>query len=240
MWRKKKPKIDFNRRFGSFAFFFSIPVMFLGSYYILASVGEISKLAEVDHGQVALFIYGLVLAAIILLNIRAERLRTFIHEAKHAFVVVLCGNKVTEFRVDRGTGHVVYETEKSKLHFEPFVILAPYYFPLLSLPALIGSLFVPISYMPLAAFFTGLALAIDILTNYHEFDPRQSDLQRIYGGVFASRLFIVGANIFWFAVILLWLVAGLKGFIYVGATVLQALDDYVFVQTAKPVNPPVR
>ena len=124
---------------------------------------------------------------------------------------MLTGNKVKEISVGSGEGHVHYEAYKDRLHLEPFVAMAPYFFPLFSLPILIGSFFLDAFYPTAALYCLGIFYGLDLTTGYREITSYQSDLKRIYGGFIATRAFLVAVNSLYLSLILFWALAGRQG-----------------------------
>lgn len=227
--RRKHPyRKKLSRRLGSLAFFLAIPTCYVAGCISLITL---LFLWNRDGFQAELgvpFICGLVGTIAIFSLIRIEWLRTFVHEVKHYFVVLLSGNVVDDMVVKSGTGHVSYSLYESKRHFEPFIMLAPYFFPLLSLPMLIAAIVFEQNYGTLVSLLLGMALGIDLRTAWFELYPNQSDLQRIQGGFLPAALFIGGANFLWTFVCFLWVQAGLNGYLEAGALTLHFIDKLLF------------
>src|SRR5579862_5493118 len=120
-WRKKKQEPDTKSRFGSFAFYFSIPAALLISAFLLTEAFLYMQFKAVERESLTLFLHAFLAGTIITAQFSAERFRTFVHEMKHAVVATLTGNKIKEIHVGRGEGHVTYEIKKANIHFEPFV-----------------------------------------------------------------------------------------------------------------------
>lgn len=219
--KKPKPKIDTKKKTGSLAFFTAIPTNFvLGSLCLVAIVALWPSYSFQAQTWV-IFALGLLGGISLFAGTSMLRLETFIHELKHAVLVVLSGNRLTDFHVDKGTGHVQYQMHAHKVRFGPFITLAPYFFPLLSLPALIVCMFLVNHNRTLLVFIIGLTLGIDLVTAYKEFHPHQTDLRVIFGGILFAGIFIASANFFWVMFCLLWVLAGNNGFLYLGYTLMR-------------------
>lgn len=225
IFRKKKAKIDLKKKFGSFAFFFSIPVTLALAVVGARTLLRLIEQASFDRLRWSIFAMGVCLALIVFSGSGWQRLKTFLHELKHAVIVVLTGNRLTGFSFGKREGSVEYQVYKSNMHFEPFVLLAPYFFPLLSLPALIVAVIAEPDY-PLQFFFIlGCTLGIDGITAFEEYHPAQTDLQRIFGGVLVTFPFLVLLNLLWWCCCALWLVAGSRGYVEFAEEAVRAAEQ---------------
>lgn len=173
-----------------------------------------------------LFVYGLTAALVVFLGSGLRRVKTIIHEMKHAVVVLLSGNEVDEFRADRDSGHVIYSLYEGKTHFAPFITLAPYYFPLLSLPVLVAAIlaeyFGAADQVQLAlCLLLGITLGTDVSTAYLELHPGQSDLQKILGGSLVILVFLAAAHLSWILLSLLWIQSGAVGLQLLGHAIVS-------------------
>ena len=140
-WRKKKKEPDTKRRFGSLAFYFSIPTASVLTAIVVTQTIYFFKTHPIDISRIVIFSHSFLAGVLIASTLLSERMKTLVHELKHAVVIVLTGNKLKEISVGSGEGHVHYEAFKDRGHLEPFVAMAPYFFPLFSLPVLICSFF---------------------------------------------------------------------------------------------------
>jgi hypothetical protein len=205
-----------ERKHGSFAFFWAIPCTFTLAVIALATSLSLLSRLDVDRISWALFAHSFIMGGAILAGRSLQRLKTLIHELKHVVVVILSGNKFKDIEVSKDSGQVSYEVYESTSHMEPFVILAPYYWPLFSLPVLCASIAAEVFYSPDSrlpfTYALGFTLAIDLISSYQEIHPWQSDLKRIFGGFFTTRAFIFSFNLMWSAMCLLWIIAGWHGY----------------------------
>ena len=132
----------------SIALITAVPTTFAISLSLIAFLLA-SKTPLANDRHLLFFLLGLVLALVIV----APQLRrglardfsllakvdTLIHELKHAAVAVLLGGRLTDVCIyaekrDGKVGHMLYKCTKKRRHIRVFVTLAPYYFPLFSLP----------------------------------------------------------------------------------------------------------
>jgi hypothetical protein len=220
MFFKKKtpPNISLAKKFGSLAFYISIPVLLVLNTLALVSLTGLLAALGFDKLAWGVFAQGFLLFSYFVSRDALSGLRTLLHELKHTVVVMLTGNKFKSISIGRHEGHVCYEAYRATLHLEPFVILAPYFWPLLSLPAfaacIASEFIVPQAYHLLFVYLLGSAAGIDITTSLREISPHQSDLKRIFGGFIATRSFIYLANFGWTGICLLWLAGGNKGLLF--------------------------
>ncbi len=219
--RKLKGEFEMRSRVGSLAFFFSIPISFFFACVFLLTTLSLIVAKEVNEVRWGLFGGGCLTMILLVYLVEIKRLQTLVHELKHAVVVLLTGNKLHDMEVNAGTGHVKYAIHRHLSHVEPFIILAPYCFPLLSLPIFIASLILENSYSEICAYFLGLTLAGDYAGVYKELHDGQSDLKRIFGGFFVAGLYIGGINFVWTMTTLLWMQGGREGFLHAADLVLQ-------------------
>ena len=214
MFKHKKKKNNTLKKIGSFSFLLSIPVSY--SLIIVLSLITLGLLSvyRIDREVFALFISALIGSISITSNTKMPKFRVFIHELKHAVVIILTGNKLTDFKVDKHTGHVKYLMYLNKVHFAPTITLAPYYFPLFSLPTLIACIVLEYKFKLMLSFLLGASLGFDLETSFHEIHPDQTDIKKIFGGMFLAKLYIFGVNTLWLMICFIWILAGRNGFIH--------------------------
>jgi len=198
----------------SLAFWLAIPsYFFLGAVFFIALLLLFDKHLFPREIWIA-FLFGFLASVAVFGTADCRILRTFVHELKHGAAILLYGGSLKDFKVGTAEGHVEYEISKESLHFVPRIGLAPYCFPLLSCPTLIGALIFESDYRVFFSLLLGLALGADVSLSYAELDPRQTDFKKIAGGFFASAFFIAGVFFFWVSACLLWVCAGRLGFAY--------------------------
>jgi hypothetical protein len=112
-----------------------------------------------------------------------------------------------------------------RTRFAPFIMLAPYFFPLLSAPVFGFALFANNDPQHLVALALAFLLAADLTCAYKDYHPAQSDLQRISGGWIPVLLFILGANFMWASFCLLWILRGRQGFLTAGEILVQYASE---------------
>ena len=138
--------------------------------------------------------------------------KTLIHELKHTAVVLLTGNSLESFAVAKDEGHVTYGLRSDRIHLEPFIILAPYCYPLLSAPVLVLiSIFFPTPETR-SAILVGFFMGADTISGLMEIHPYQTDIKSIFGGMKLSKVFITITHVFWISTCLVWIFLGLHGY----------------------------
>ena len=122
----KKPR---HRKTGGIYFLTLIPLSLLIGLAAAINLVLVYTLLTEDLTRLALFASGFIAASTIVSTMKLHKFRTFVHELKHAIVVIFTGNKVREFHVEKHTGHVSYELLMSKAHFAPLIICLLYTSP---------------------------------------------------------------------------------------------------------------
>ena len=147
------------------------------------------------------FFYG-VLAYLFfhLFIFKPDYLYIFGHEITHALAGVLCGARITEFKVSKGGGHV--RLTKSNL----FIDLAPYFIPVYTLFLFLAYWLVKhffdsgSEYHRIYIFGTGFSIAFHIIMTRDVLRIKQPDLKK-FGAIF-SLLLIYAFNLFIVALII--------------------------------------
>ncbi len=213
-FRRKNRQKSKDTKVGSFGFLFAIPSVFLLGLFGLIVVISLFEINGFEKKIWTLFGGGAIAAFIFSLSLKLPRLRTLIHEIKHAAVVVLTGNSVKGLEIGKHTGQIDYSMRLDKLHFAPLIGLAPYFFPLLSLPVLIVCLIWQNEYYEELLLLLGVTLATDIATGIYELHPNQTDIKRMIGGFAIAGTFIAGCHLLWTTTCLIWVIGKRDGFVY--------------------------
>jgi len=221
--RTARPKL---RKAGGIYFLTLIPLSLLLGLVALVNLIFILIVFPLNSTAWALFVFGFIAATSIVSTMKLHKLRTFIHELKHAVVVIFTGNRLREFHVEKHTGHVSYDLLMSRAHFAPLIILAPYFYPILSLPCLAVCLFYEQSFPELLSILLGACLATDIVMGYQEIHSNQTDLKQIFGGFFIAGLFIVTIQFMWSCICLLWVSDGLEAYKFSFYNTVSIVTEY--------------
>jgi hypothetical protein len=213
----KKQKVKKIEKVFSIAFWMAIPCNFiLGAFCFLTFLSLFDK--YLFNKEIwALFAFGLLGSISVIGGAELPRLRVFIHESKHAVLVLFFGSSLKGFHSGRDEGYVTYEVEENRRHYVPLITLAPYCLPLFSFPMLLLCLVFGSDYHESCTLLLGLTLGADLSFSYSEINPLQSDFRAVVGGFFMSSLYIGGVFFLWVSVCLLWVVGGGNAFFYAAA-----------------------
>lgn len=212
MVSRKKPRIDVSQKISSFSLFLAIPTSFVVGFILLFTMLDL-VLNFSWYQQRSLYFLGcFILSGAVWATVSLRTFRTFIHELKHAVAIVLSGNLITDFHVERDTGHVTYQLYRGKTQFGPFIMLAPYFYPLTSFPVFCVALVLDQYQGTLLACILGATLAFDIFTGIGEIHSHQSDIKRLRGGIFVGGSYIAGVIFMWTAFCILWTMGGRVSF----------------------------
>ncbi len=163
------------------------------AFNVLLSVFEILWYLLKGYSTTLYFIAGA--AGYILLHLFVydfSRMYVVAHELSHAFAALLCGYKVSGFRLGSDSGSVRVSD------INTFVLLAPYFIPLYSILLtvlyIIGRIFYPQIqnyagwFLALLGFFT----AMHFIHTYKALtETEQSDIDKAGGGIFSFPLIIL-------------------------------------------------
>lgn len=189
---KKTPK----KRF-SLAFLLSIPSNYILAGIFFLTIIQYQAKYNIDIQEWYVFSMGVLSAFGLIVSSKISKFRVFIHELKHSILVGLTGNIVKDFHVGEKTGHVQYQMYQDKVHFAPLISLAPYFFPLFSLPAVLLVIFIRELYPLQSIILLGFTLGADLTFSISEIHSHQTDFQVIVGGFFISALYLAGFYIMW-------------------------------------------
>jgi len=206
---KKKQKT--KKRF-SFAFLLSII-----SNYLLAAVFLLTAISyqaqyNIDIQEWYVFGIGVLGAVGLIVSSKISKFRVFIHELKHSILVGLTGNVLKDFEVKEKTGHVKYQMYQNKVHYAPLISLAPYFFPLFSLPVFIAVLFLRETYIIQSIILLGFSLGADMTFSVSEIHSHHTDFQVIFGGFLVSALYLVGFYMMWSLACMMLAIYGIDSF----------------------------
>lgn len=186
------------------------------SLLLISTSLRIIRNIGISNISISLFFASHIIAMALSARLKMPTFRTFIHELKHAIFVILTGNRIKDFHVDEGTGHVKYSLYSDKIKFAPFITLAPYFLPIFSLPVLISYFFIGENYLYYQIILIGFLLGLDQNFCYQEIHQDQTDLHKIRGGLKISMLYVASFQLLWLSIIFLWIFGGNKGFVLAG------------------------
>ena len=227
MRRKIPKKKDYIGKIGGLTFLLSILFLFvLGACFLISSI-TIFLTTGARDGQLGIFLFAMIGTQIILAGLPPGRIRIFIHEVKHALLIAATDNKISDFSVDKHGGHVAYKIDKKDFHYLPLIALAPYCYPLLSLPAFVLCLIFSDSYPIQLSLLLGVTLAFDLNTGIHDIHSEQEDFKKVAGGFLIAGSYIAGWIFFWVNACLLWVIGNNYGFVFSANMLFYSLKNIV-------------
>ena len=146
-------------------------------------------------------------------------LQTIFHELRHAAVVILTGNRFSRLEFYHGADQKRTGAKAQCFFFlrkgwwgkftHPLIALAPYSFPLLTLPALALVYFVPAQYYEAILFSVGLSAGIDVGVAVRHFfnanNHSRGDFSSFQLGFLVGTPFCLLANLLVIEVVSIWL-----------------------------------
>jgi hypothetical protein len=157
--------------------------------------------------SLATIVFGFLLAIYSI----PEKTFVFMHETKHAVISGLAGNRWKKMHIENDSGHFEYAYSKRTAHFNAMIALAPYFVPLLTVPALAMSAVAFYQYHRVMLVITCFAYGIDLFSNIRDIDPRQTDFSVIRGGFSVGLSYVALANILIFTLLITWCLFDLAG-----------------------------
>jgi hypothetical protein len=212
--KKKRDLKNKHRAHFSFPFYFALPCNFVLAIFVLIAFMALLDNYIIEEEIWSSFGLGAIAVLFIAGTSKMSKTRVFIHELKHFIVVILTGNRVKDFHVDTHTGHVAFAMYTDKVHFAPFIAMAPYFWPLLSLPMLIACLIFEDYNKAMLSIALGATLSFDLVTAYQDIHPHQTDFKQVFGGFLVCGVYLAGFHFMWTMFCLLWVLAGRSGFVY--------------------------
>lgn len=156
------------------------------------------------------FISGFFVAGLVIRG----HISVFLHEFKHALLSGLVGNKAKGLIVKGDSGRFSYSYTKETEHYNAFISLAPYWFPLFTLPVFIVGLFFVATKFTLFLLLLGVAYGIDCRINVRDISPIQTDFSNILGGFLVGLGYVIAMNAVIFSIVSAWVSQGFFGLKY--------------------------
>ncbi len=213
-----------RRKVFSWIYFFCIPALMAFSTLCFFVAYGVSAGMDGAGESWLVFIAGTAVSLLIWSQLQLIKIRTLIHEFKHAMAVMFAGGKVDRIAVDDdGSGQIEYTYPEDAEQYAPIIALAPYCFPLLSFPALLAALVSPAEFKLYYAFGLGLAFASDFSTGIRDLGPHQSDIEDIVGRFYLAGMFLAAAHFAWFSILAIWVGGGRQGYAELWQMVVRSL-----------------
>jgi hypothetical protein len=151
------------------------------------------------------FVPGFVLGLLIGKFCFSERFTVAIHEYKHFFWAKMMGNQAKVSQVRMHTGKVEFKYTKDTEAYNAFVALAPYILPVFTVLCMILSLLIFREDHAWAVLGTALGVGIDLILNFKDVSPTQSDIYLIRGGYTVGLMYIVFMNFALASILAFWI-----------------------------------
>ena len=193
--------------------------MYLIHEYLLADARQILQIPKRELKPLVPFALGVGNAFFFAASRGMAGLQTIFHEFRHAEVVILTGNKFNKVKFYHGAEQERMGAKAQCLYSlrlgpwgdltDPLIAVAPYSFPLLTIPAMIIVPFVPPQHQEAVLFSVGLAAGVDVgVAVRHFFNTNnlsRGDFASFQLGFFIGAPFCVMANILIIEWVSIWL-----------------------------------
>ncbi len=206
MGKKSKDAIEEHGPVGGIAFFVSLVVLYILTIANLSILPAL--LTEQSFFRWRLFIVGAIVGAACARYFIRGRISVFLHELKHSVLSNLAGNRAKGMRIDEESGHFEYSYTKRTAHMNALIALAPYFLPVLFFPFLGVSYALAWNYPGIVLICSGLGYGADLILNFKDASPHQSDFYNIRGGYKIGFAYVIGMNCALFTFIAAWVSAG--------------------------------
>lgn len=215
MSSEKRGKPAQLERIGGFTFFCSLLAFFcltISNLIALPSLLTSALNITVAASFAAALFVGILFAKFCL----TRHSKVLIHELKHSILSGLVGNKWRGMKIKSRSGHFEYAYSERTARFNALIALAPYCLPLITFVAILIA--VATSYQnPLRmALIIGFAYGCDLLLQWRDVSPHQSDLTVIAGGYSVAVAYVMFANLFVASCLAAWALAGVPGLLHLG------------------------
>jgi hypothetical protein len=199
-----------QEKIGGLAFFLSFVV--LGILSIVNTYNFFSL--DIRWTEWRFFFAGMLLGGMVAHKFITGWVSVFLHELRHALLSNLVGNKWKGLVIKGESGHFEYAYSKKTARFNAFVALAPYWLPMFLILGGAVSVAAAFKYPAVLLVLIGIFYAIDLVLNFRDISPIQSDITEIKGGYGVGLTYIFIVNLFIFTLVAAWVSAGFDGVKY--------------------------
>lgn len=212
------------KKVGGFAFYLSIIALFIVFFSNLIALPYLwDSYAKL---QILRALLGFGVGICIALLIGEGHIAVLMHETKHAVLSSLVGNKFKSLKIGRRSGEYQYKYSKETEHYNAMIALAPYWFPLLTLPSFLFS-FTEFGTEHFMRVLIGAAFGIDLTTALQDLGPHQSDLKKIRGGIKVATFYIVLAQLCTITIFAAWTMQGSYGVRYLVFSMWELIATFI-------------
>jgi hypothetical protein len=210
LFKKKEAQVAKPGTVGGFFFYLSVFFAFILS---LINIDTLIVILEPSHLQlVVLFASGIFLGNRLATSFIRDHWAVFFHELKHYIPSNLVGNRSKGMKIGRQAGHFQYQYTRSTAKYNALIALAPYWFPLFSIPFLVlpYAIFWPPHHLA-HTLVVGVAFGLDLTMNLRDLSDHQSDLQAIRGGYRVGSLYVSSMNTIVATTLIAWAAKDVTG-----------------------------
>ena len=182
------------------------------SFLLIASVFSIGTILAVINFPLQNFPFVQMMAGMLgflTASVLSGKFVVFVHELKHKLLIGVVGAKTKSLDIhDNESGSIEFEYTTAVKNFIPFIALAPYFLPILTLLTTpFWTIFWGTTTELKRTIFAYVAM-FDICFNMRELHPNQSDLEIVPGGKTIALIFIYSFNLTFFNVLFLMILDG--------------------------------
>jgi hypothetical protein len=207
--KDKDAKDQTARKVGGITFYVSLFVVsFLGVFNLTLLPGLFVKDKMINWSY---FLPGLVSGAGVGAFLIRGKLSVFLHELRHSIMSNIVGNRAKSMKFYKNTGYFQFEYTKKTAHMIAFIALAPYFLPVFTFCAFVVAYTTCYPNQPLMVFVVALGWGIDMVLNFRDISPVQTDITEIKGGYSFGLMYILAINIFLSTLIVAWICDGPQG-----------------------------
>lgn len=203
-------KEEKSEKVGGLAFFLSFFSLAILSALNIFNLFKLFIRAA-DWTEWRFFLLGIVLGSLFAQRFIKGWVSVFLHELRHAILSNLVGNKWKGLEVKDQSGHFEYAYTAKTARFNAFVALAPYWLPLFTVVGGGASVAVAFKYRVALLIAVAFFYGIDLVLNFRDISPVQSDITEIKGGYGIGLFYIVIVNTFLFTIMAAWVTDGVPG-----------------------------
>lgn len=208
--RRRKEKAQ--EKSGGLAYYLSlISLLILSFSNIIALSSRLSLLPEGTLLNFTFLAPSLVAGFLLVRLLVPERILTLMHELRHAVLSGLAGNKWKVMNINRASGSFEYSYTRGTAHMNALISLAPYFLPLLTIPAVLAAWALFRHSHQNMVMIISFVFGGDLYMSVRDISPHQSDFSELRGGFGLGLLYVIAANIFLVTTLAAWALWGQAG-----------------------------
>ncbi|MCB0337386.1 MAG: hypothetical protein KDD62_13815, partial [Bdellovibrionales bacterium] len=207
-----------------FVSFFCLALICISNIFFLAVLAVEIESAWANFVQFAMG--GLIGSWIAHMFIKGHS-SVLIHEVKHSIVSNLVGNRAKGMRIQRKSGHFKYSYTKATEKYNALIALAPYFLPVFTFATTLAAHIIYAQTYYKLLFVVGAGFGMDMILNWRDVSPIQTDLTNITGGYKVGVAFVTLMNLAIFTFLLAWVLDGGQGLKFLFAALWESMVHVV-------------